>query len=167
MAAKKPPVKKGKVADKPGKAGKKKKETQQEILDYVVDVKLQGREISCRTLAKDKGINKETAARYIKKANLEILKYQPFDYDVEREEQRLIHQRLKRRYLYWLDQAEEENNPLADKAFMREMRDSMKDYTEFLEKWNFKDKVADKHEVTADITQRSLHVEVVTHAPDE
>ena len=60
------------------------------------------------------------------------------------------------------------NNKYLDKNYKgkltlaREMPILMEKYGDFLERFGFKDKIADKIEIQADITQRSLNIEVIT-----
>lgn len=45
----------------------------------------------------------------------------------------------------------------------REIPALMKEYTDFLERFGLKDKIAEKVDIQADITQRSLNVQVITN----
>jgi len=50
-------------------------------------------------------------------------------------------------------------------SMAKEIPAYIKEVTDFLERWGDKEKVADKVDIQADVTQRSLNIEVVTNVP--
>ena len=67
---------------------------------------------------------------------------------------------------FW-EKAREEGDEAKVIYYTKQMFFAIEKFTDFLERFGIKDKVAEKMDIQADITQRSLNIEVVTTKPIE
>ena len=141
------------------KGGALSKPDREKIKQSIIDIIEEGNfhKYNKLELAKSKNITRPTLYSILEeiKQQIDITPAEISKVDIIK-----IYERLKKRCLYWWEKCEnagtEEESFFLEKQVMKEMREILKDYRETLIALGVIDKVADKLDIQADITQKQF-----------